>query len=182
VAFSFSNFAMPMQVGGTVLSAMGELQAGKSAAQFGAAQNAAFQQQAGQVEAQGSQQAADAALQTKYVLSSVRARAAANGVSASGTTPVDIAGQIAARGSYNVLSALYSSQEKAAGLNFQGQLSQYEGQVKQQASKVSALSTVLSGIGSLATKYGNPGGAFGQTLPAAQNPEFGGAMPAGGLT
>lgn len=164
MAFSFSNAALPIQVGGTVLSAMGQLQAGKAAAQFGTAQDLAFQYQAGQVEAEGSQQAADAALQTKYVLSSVRARAAASGVASSGTTPVDIAGQIAARGSYNVLAAQYSADEKAKGLQYQGELAQYEGQVKQQAAKTSALSTVLSGIGTLATKYGSPGGAFGAAV------------------
>jgi hypothetical protein len=159
---------IPLAIGGSVLSAESKMQAGAMAGRLGAAQDAALQEKATQELAAGSGQAADQALQTKYVLASVRARAAGLGTDAGGISPVDLAGQIAARGSYNQGYEVGNAGQIASGTAFQGALAQYSGTVEKQAAPIQAMSTVLSGIGGLAAKYGNKGGPFGTsdtTLP-----------------
>jgi hypothetical protein len=171
-----------LSAAGTGMAAGGQLAAGSQAAALGRAQAASLGVQAGQVQAEGSQQASNQALNTKFIISNVRGAAAASGGVATAPSVVDVEGELAARGSYSMLSDLYAANEKAAGMTYQGALDVYSGNTTQRADQVKALSTVLSGAGSLASKYGNPGGFNSGPLAAAQNPEFGGAMPAGGLT
>jgi hypothetical protein len=171
-----------LSAAGTGMAAGGQLAAGSQAAALGRAQAASLGVQARQEVAQGTQEASNQALETKYVISQTRGAAAASGGVATSPTVVGLEGQIAARGSYSALSDMYMARQKANALNYQGALDIYSGKVTQTADQVKALSTVLSGAASLASKYGNSGGAGLTPLAAAQNPEFGGAMPAGGLT
>ncbi len=161
--------AIPLQIAGTIISAQGQQQAGQAAAATGVAQQQAsdysatvLRQQAGQKIAQGAAAANIQRINTSYVLSTARANAAAAGISSTSPGVVNIEGNIAARGEYNALSALYSSNEEAAGLNNQAALDVYTGQQeviagqeKQQASNIGAISTIMSGVGGLAAKYGN---------------------------
>lgn len=149
---------------GTVLSASGQMSAGNASAAAGYGQQAVLDQQAGQVAAQGSQEVANQNLKTKAIIGTLRARAASGGGSASDPTVVNLAGNIAARGEYNALSALYSADEKASGLQYQGDLAAYSGQVKQTAARTTALATAISGFGGLAAKYGNVGGVNAGTM------------------
>ena len=146
---------------GTGMAAGGQLAAGSQAAALGRAQAASLQVQAGQDVAQGTQEAANQTLDTKFIISNVRGAAASSGGVATSPTVVGIEGQIAARGSYNALSDMYAANEKSNALNYQGALDVYSGNVTQTADQVKAFATVLSGAGSLASKYGNPGGASG---------------------
>ena len=122
------------------------------------AQQSYLNVEAGQAVAQGTQEASDTALQTKYIISNVRGAAGASGAVATSPDVVNVEGQIAARGSYNALSEMYQQNEKAIGLTYQGQIAAATGEVTQQADVTKALSTVLTGAGSLATKYGSPTG------------------------
>jgi hypothetical protein len=148
-----------LSAAGTGMAAGGQLAAGAQAAALGRAQAASLGVQAGQEVAQGTQDIANAALNTKYVISQTRGAAAASGGVATSPTVVGLEGQIAARGSYSALAQMYEQREKANALNYQGALDIYSGKVEQTADQVKAFSTVLSGAGSLASKYGNPGGA-----------------------
>ena len=143
---------------GTGISAGGVLSAGSTAAALGKAQQSYLNVEAGQAVAQGTQEASDTALQTKYIISNVRGAAGASGAVATSPDVVNVEGQIAARGSYNALSEMYQQNEKAIGLTYQGQIAAATGEVTQQADVTKALSTVLTGAGSLATKYGSPTG------------------------
>jgi hypothetical protein len=150
-----------LSAAGTGIAAGGQLSAGSQAAALGRAQAAGLSVQAGQDVAQGTSEAANQALQTKYIISNVRGAAGASGAVATSPDVVGVEGQIAARGSYSALSDMYSANEKAAELNYQGALDVYSGKVTQQADEVKALSTALSGFGSLASKYGGGSGAPG---------------------
>ena len=160
---------------GTVLNAAGQVQSGQAARAAGIAQQQAadyqaqeLTQQAGQTRAVAEQASINQRTNAAYVLSKVRANAAASG-SATDPTAVDVAGQVGARGEYNALSEIYTGEEKARGLENQSALDIYTGQqeaeagkYKQQAANLGALSSVLSGGGNLASKYGDAGG-FGSS-------------------
>ena len=148
-----------LSAAGTGIAAGGDLTAGNNAAALGEANAAYLKVQAGQDIAQGSQEVSNQNLETKYIISNVRGAAASSGGTATSPSIVNIEGAIAARGSYNALSDMYAANEKAQGLNYQGALDIYSGKVTQEADEMKALSTVLSGAGSLATKYGGGAGA-----------------------
>lgn len=184
---------------GTIISAQGQQQAGAAAAAAGVAQQQAadysatvLQNQAVAKQAQGIQAANIQTINTGYVLSSARANAAAAGAASTSPSVVSQEGQIAARGEYNALSELYMGNEAAAGMNnqaaldiFTGQQEAIAGQEKQKAANLASVGTMISGIGSLAAKYGGAiGGASSGTSPlaAAFDPEAGGVAAAGGLT
>lgn len=188
------QYMIPLAVGGTVLSGVGQMSSAAATMAQGAGQQQAsnysagvLRQQAGAVVGEAESKVPVIAQNTAYVQSQLRANAAGSGGSASAVTPVTIAGQIAARGEYNALSTLYSGQEKAAGLQNQANLDIYTGQQERSAARskamgmfASGLGSVLSGGMSLYSKYGMAPGAA--DLAASQNPEAGGSAPAGGLT
>jgi hypothetical protein len=174
-----------MQGAGTITSVLGQLQSGDAAAAAGASEQqasnyraAVLRQQATATRGQSSAEASDTALRTQYVLSSARARAGASGAGATDPSVVNTEGLIAGRGEYNVLSQLFSGEEKARGLEnqasldvFTGQQQRIAGQVSQSSYNTRAISTALQGGSSLFAKYGN--GGF-----APPPPSGGGGLPA----
>lgn len=182
---------MPLMIAGTVMNGIGQAQAGNAAAAAGVSQQTAsdysaavLHQQAGQTMAQSEAAMAGAKTNTDYALSTLRANAAGMGGTATGTTPIALAGMIAARGEYNALSILYSGSEKAAGLENQSALDIYTGKQqalagkeKQSAAYTAAIGSVLAGAGGLYAKYGGAptpapsgGSAFGNISSDASNP------------
>jgi hypothetical protein len=167
-----------MMAAGTVLGASGQIQAGNAAAAQGLAQQQAenykagvLTQQAGQERAAGQRAAEIQNRQATLVNSTIRARAAASGAGATDPSVVTNEGRVAGMGEYNALSALYSGEEKARGEENQAELDvnmgdqeAAAGRFKQSASRISALSSLLSGGGSLYGKYG--GGGTGSGLDA----------------
>jgi hypothetical protein len=158
---SASVMTAALSAAGTGIQAGGELAAGANAAMLGRAQAASLGVQAGQELAQGTQEVANQALSTKYLISATRGAAAGSGGVATSPTVVDLEGQIAARGSYNALSDMYMARQKANALNYQGALDVYSGNVTQRADQVNAFGTVLKGASSLAEKYGGNGASPG---------------------
>lgn len=168
-----ASVPMAAMVGGTALSAAGQISSGNAAAAAGQSEQQAsdysalvLTQQAGQVRAASQAQVVNSNLQTAYVQSTVRARAAASGGSATDPTVVNLQGQIGARGEYNALSELYTGEEKARGEEnqasldiFTGEQQAAAGKAKQTAGYIGAFSTALSGFGSIGAKYGGGGGA-----------------------
>lgn len=166
---------------GTILSAAGQIGAGNAALGQAQGQQQAsiyragqLQTQAGQVLAVGQQQAGITDLNTKTFLSNMTAAAAGTGGTATSPTVVTDKAQAAARGAYNAGSEMFSAEEQATGLENQANLDIFTGQqelsagkYKQQAAQLGAMSTILSGAGSLAAKYGGGfNGGTGYTSPA----------------
>lgn len=170
-----ASVPMAAMVGGTALSAAGQISSGNAAAAAGQSEQQAsdysalvLTQQAGQVRAVSQAKAINSNLQTAYVQSTVRARAAASGGSATDPTVVNLQGQIGARGQYSALAALYTGEEEARGDEnkasldiFTGQQQLAAGQAKQTAGYIGAFASVLSGAGSIGAKYGGTGGSGG---------------------
>lgn len=162
---------LPLAIGGTILSGVGQMQAGQAAAAQGAAQQVASNysaevlgQQAGQTRAAAQAASGYADINTAYALSKARATAAASGGGGADPTVTNIEGQIAARGNYNALSSLYSGEEKARGLENQAALDVYTGEQQKIAGDARAsggmlagIGTILSGGASLFSKYGGSG-------------------------
>ena len=165
-----SLFGATTQAAGSIITSQAQATAGTEALQLGQQQQAALNIQATQDLAVGSQQAAEAALETKYTLGTVQARAAATGGSATSPTVTDVSGAIAARGEYSALNDLYTAGQKAQGLQYQGQLAAYSGQIKDQAAQIQSGTTLLTGMGTLAAKYGDAlfgSGLFDSSSPTA---------------
>lgn len=164
-----------LAVGGTVLSAAGKISSGNAALAAGESEQQAsdysaelLNQQAGQVRAAAQAKAINSNLQTAYLQSTVRARAAASGGSATDPTVINLQGQIGARGQYSSLAALYTGEEEARGDENKAMLAIYTGQQQlaagragQTADQIGAFSTVLKGFGDIGSKYGDVGGFGG---------------------
>lgn len=164
------EYAVPIMAAGTILSSAGQVTAGKASASEGLAQQQAsnyqaaqLTQAAGQARATSTAQVENEAQQTALTQSTLRARAAASGAGGmSDPTVANLSATVAGRGEYNALSALFTGEEKARGLETQSALDIYQGQqqaqagkIKQNAANIGALTSLFSGGGSLLSgKYG----------------------------
>ena len=137
---AFLAAALPyIAAAGTVYSAVSAKTQGDNAA----AQSYAL----GQAAKASSQRAAiNQARDTAYVQSRVKAFAAASGGTSSDPSVVTDLAQIGTQGEYQRLAALYGGDTSAAGASAEGDALRNEGRSK-------AISTVLSGTSSLASKY-----------------------------
>lgn len=171
-----AQLAAGIQAIGTIVSAGGQLNAGRAAATAGRAQQqaldyqaAALDQQAGQERASSQRRAMDERRRAEIAMSRGQAVAAASGAGALDESVVNTLSDIAGEGEYNALSALFTGEERARGLEGEAGLRRYQGaeaarqgEVAKQAYRTAAIATVLSGFGragsSLASKYGDPEG------------------------
>lgn len=137
---AFLAAALPyIAAAGTVVSAV-------SAKTQGDAQ-AAQEQAAGAAAKASAQRAAyNQGRDTQYVQSRARAYAAASGGASTDPSVVDDLAQIGTAGEYRRLTALYGGDTAAQGADLQAQADRNTGRSR-------AISTVLSGASSLASKY-----------------------------
>ena len=169
-----------LMVGGTILQAVGQRNAGIAAKQEADAQ-AQFQenvadsqskqlkQKAGQERAVAQQRAIAKRKESTLAQSRATAVAAASGGGAFDPTVVGILGDLEAEGDYNVLAALYEGDTVAQDLEYDadlkvmsagysGELLRTAGKNEKKAGQLAAFSTILSGAGSAA------GSKAGQSL------------------
>ena len=127
--------------------------------------------QANEVLAASTRDAAMSARQRDYVMGAGRASAAANGGNATDTSVVNQLASVQQQGDYDKLMNLYNGQSKAAGLEYAGQNAMtdaqnqvltnnydassaaYRGRLGQRNSILSAGGTILGAAGSLGTQY-----------------------------
>ena len=147
--------------GGSALSALGTLGSASAQRQAGAAQQAQLNYKAAQEDQQATQaiaasqrQGFDQQRKTAQVQSSLVARAAGDGGSATDAGVLTVAQDIAGRGEYNFLGDLYQGEDRAAGLRAQAGADRYSGAAAKAGADASATGTILGGIGSLASKFG----------------------------
>ena len=166
-------------VGGTILSAAGQVQAGWAADANAKAQQQALEYQAKQAEINAGQERASAQRrameerrQAGLASSRAKALAAAGGGTLLDPSVVNIMGDLAAEGEYNADVAMYEGEERARDLETGAQLRRYEGYMERAAGRqekrsgyLSAGATVLKGRSSLMSKYGGGGGTFADGSP-----------------
>lgn len=149
-ALKGATLGQTLAAGGSVLSAVGSIQAGK-------AQQAASEYQARQLEAQGkaeraasSVEAANEARQKRLVLS----RARAVGADSGGGVDLGIIGDIEEEGTYRTLTALWSGEERAKGRKAQAAASRFEGRQYRTAGLLEGIKTLSGGGASFMERYG----------------------------
>jgi hypothetical protein len=140
-------------VGSSVLSGLGQMQAGKAAnanAQFQAKQ---MEQQAGQERAASQRDAIAERRRADIMQSNAQAAAAASGGGATDPTVLNITGNLAKEGEYNALSALFSGEERARGMELQASSTRMMGKQAKKQGMVGGISTIIGGAASAASKY-----------------------------
>lgn len=174
-----------LSVAGTVLSAMGQVQAGASQAEVGqhALQLSQFQaaqlrQNAGTDIAAAQRSAVDIQRQSDYVASHALAVAASSGAGASDPTVINMIARTAGETAYRKSVALYQGDQAARGANMQADATTYGGQMAMvkgaqvgAASDIGAATTLLKGGASLFSKYGM-GGPAADAQPSESNGLF----------
>lgn len=154
-------------VGGSVLSGLGQIQAGKAANVSAKFQAAQLEQRAGQERASSQRVALEERRRASIASSNAQAAAAASGGGATDPTVLNIQGGIAGQGEYNALSALFEGEEKGRGLELQATSTRMEGKQAKKAGYVSGISTIIGGTGNaLMAKY-SPSTASGGTVGTA---------------
>src|SRR3990167_1354259 len=164
----FKAIGAVAQGGGTLLNVSGRMQAGRAAEEGGIAARSAAEFEAAQAEVRAGQERAKAQRESaterkkeKYLQSKLIARAAASGAGASDPTVNKLARDIAEEGELRAMTALYEGEAKARGYQDMAALSRFKveqaykaGKVKKGAYRTSAVTSLLSGAGSMFTKYG----------------------------
>ena len=120
---------------GTILSG----QSANTSAQYAAGQ---MDYQAGQVQAASQRSAADQ--RRVATLANSRLQALAGG-SGADPTVVRLASEIAGRGEYNALAAIYQGDNAASGLRAQAAGTRYSGEVAEQAAELQAFGQFANG-------------------------------------
>lgn len=150
---------------GTLGSASAQSAAGKAQQQAANYKAAQEDQQATQAIAAGQQNMFQQQRKTALTQSTLTARAAADGGTATDPTVLSLSQDIAGRGEINALDALWQGQDKATGLQAQASADRYNGAVAQQGADLTSTGTLLSGGASMLSGFGK--------LPSLQNLKFG---------
>ena len=144
---------------GTVVSAAGTIAAGERAP-------AAAEYQAKQLDIKANEEVAAAQREEQQtrreknlVLSRQQALAASSGLGASDPTIADLAGETEAFGEYRAGLVRYGGEERSTGLKMQAEGARYTGESARIGATYSAFGTILGGVSSFFSKYGN--GGFG---------------------
>lgn len=141
----------------TGIGAAGTIASGENAVAMGKYQQAEYQQQGETAEATGQRAMLEERRKTGLVQSTLQARAAGSGGSATAPSTLNLSGQIAKRGEYNALMDLSQGQNQQLGLEGQGDTAAYGGKIAQIGDTYSSIGTVAGGAGSFARtlQYGS---------------------------
>ncbi len=147
--------AAPLMAVGTLVSAFGSMNAGKSQQQAADYSAAVASQEAELAVAAGTSNVAQQYRKTQLGLESNTAKAAASGVNPGFGSPVANAGNIAKWGTYNAMMDMFNAKSQAQGLKTQAQADIYGGQQAESAGMWNAAGSIIGGATSLASKYGD---------------------------
>jgi hypothetical protein len=147
-----------------LISASGTISAGK-------AQEAAAKQEALALEAKGLEEQAAAQREGEeyerkkdLAQSTLTARAASSGFTATDPTALALADEIERYGTYQQQMAQYGGESRRTGLNEQARFRRQEGKAARKAANISAVGTIIGSIGSMASKYNPPSSSGGSSL------------------
>jgi hypothetical protein len=119
--------------------------------------------EAAQLEERGQEEEAAAQREAEQLrrrrdlaLSRLTARSAASGFSATDPTALNLGEDIARYGTYQENLATFGGRSRRAGLEAQADAARFSGDAARQASYWRAGGTILTGVGSLASKYNPP--------------------------
>lgn len=154
------TIAMISSLVGGVVQAGGDLRAGR-------AQQQAANYEAAQLDIKAKEEMAAAQLDAQQLrrnkelaLSTLQARSAASGFSATDPTTLDLAGEIQEYGTLQEQLALYGGKSRRAGIEAQAEGQRAGGSAAAQGSGYSAFGSILGGVTGMA-RYRNIGGGYG---------------------
>jgi hypothetical protein len=143
-------------IGGSIVSGLGQIQAGRAANVSAKFQAAQAQQQAGQERATAQRVAIEERRKANIALSNAQAAAAMSGGGTLDPTVMRLTGGLAQQGEYNALSALFEGEERARGMELGAAAKRMEGKQARRSGMIGGLSTIAAGIGQgLYQKYGS---------------------------
>lgn len=167
-----------LTIGGTILSASSQMQAGENQQRMyeyqaeitrrqGELNAMALEQQANSDRATAQRAAADKHRQSRLQQSRALAVAAASGAGAVDPSVLDIIGGIAGEGELAAQTELYQGEDSAAYREYQARMYRasgadnatalnYQGAIQKQAGQSAALGTIINGASSLYTMYATP--------------------------
>lgn len=163
------TLALAASVGGSVLSGLGQIQAGRAANANAKFQAAQLEQQAGQERASAQREAIAQRRQATIAQSNAQAAAASSGGGATDPTVLNITGNLAKEGEYNALSALFEGEERARGLGLQATTARMEGKQAKRQGMIGGISTIIGGAGSAMSKY-SPTASVKTSAPTSMGP------------
>ena len=174
----FKTAAPILQVGGTLLSAYGQrqagIEAGKASAQAASNEKAMAEfeakqqlQLAGEARREAELQSAEYERQSRILASNALAAAAGSGAGASDPSVVELMSRIIGEGNYRAQLAMYEGEKEARnrqlaatarrmGASSSASALLAEGRAKTQAGSLAAGATFLRGVGSWAERYSAP--------------------------
>lgn len=158
-----AELAAIAMIGGTLLSASGQSQAGREEQKRLGFEASQLEQGAGQDRAASQRRAIEERRQARLVQSRAQAVAAASGAGALDADVVRNIADIEGEGEYRALTALYEGEDSAVGKETQAKMNRYQGRAARRAGNIAAMSTILQGASSMNSRYG--GGS-----QAASNP------------
>lgn len=178
IAGAAGTIAPIAQVAGTGLTALGTIAAGRNAAAQGKMAQQAADYEAAQLDIRAKEEKAAAQREARefqrrkeHALSSLQARGASSGFSATDPTALAIADELARYGTLQEQTAQYGGSSRMAGTYAQadarrmaGDMALMEGKAKKSSSYLTAAGTILGGISDLGKKYNPKAYAYGGGL------------------
>lgn len=144
--------ALLAAAGGTALKAVGDISAGRAAAEASATEAAAMQQKANWERATAQHQAERRRQEAERLMSRQRALYAASGGGV-GDTALTVIGNTAAEGDLQSRIDIAMGEERARGIDDQAALRKRSGQAAWRGSLLQAGGTILDGVGKMAGPY-----------------------------
>lgn len=146
--------SIALTVGSTVLSAVGQRNAGIAANQEANYRAQQAEIQAGQERASSQRAMIEELRQMRLVQSKAQSAAAASGAGALDPSVIDIMGDLETEGRYRANVKRYEGEDRARDLENSAVLARYEGKNAKKAGNLKAISTLASGASSMYDKYG----------------------------
>jgi hypothetical protein len=146
---------MVASIAGTAVAAQGTIAAGKAQKQS-AYYEAAQLENKGKEEMVAAQQEAEGySHQKDLALSTLQAKSAASGFSATDPTTLAMADEIAKYGTLQEQMSMYGGESRKEGLNSQAKATRITGDAALKGARSSALGTILGGVSGMATRFGS---------------------------
>ena len=143
-------------IAGSVVSAAGTIAAGNAAEQSAQYEAAQLDIKAKEEQAQAQQEAKQLREQKERAQSTLTARAAASGFSATDPTALALLDELERYGTLQEQLSQYGGKSRRAGTEAQAEGVRLTGKAQKTGSRYSAVGTILGGIGGGLSKY-NPG-------------------------
>lgn len=150
---------------GTAVAAQGTIAAGKAPKQAADYEAAQLNIKGKEEMAAAQQEAEGYAHQKDQALSSLQAKSAASGFSATDPTSLAMADEIAKYGTLQEQMSMYGGESRKAGIDAQATARRMEGKAAMKGARLSAAGTIIGGVSGMATRFGS----FASSLmPTAQ--------------